>query len=403
MSDPLMPVPTRQGLVARIQAILLKPAETWDLIAVEPATIQSIFVGYVVPLAAIGPICGVLASLLFVFVLHLGVLWAVLVGAVTYGLSLVMVYAMAFVVDALAPSFDGQKNMLNAFKLVAYAGTASYIAGVFQLLPMLGGLLALVAFVYSIYLFYLGLPKLMKNPAEKSVVYIAVVAICGLVMAAIVWSIVAGISAIGLSAAILGGNHLSVNGPGGTITVQDKTGSATINVNQMAAAANQMAAQASAIQQNGTVTGAPVKVADAQALLDLTPAIFNGATRADTSTSSGGVAGMAASTAEATYTIGGGSIHLKVSDIGSMAGVGAMANAMNINTSSSSAGGYDTTSTQGNRIIHERYNAPGKNGEYDIILNGRVAVDATGNNVDMATLKSLVAQVDLDKADSLTK
>ena len=62
MSDPLTPLPTRQGLVERIQGILLKPAETWDIIAAEPATVQSIFTGYVMPLAAIGPICGAIGS-----------------------------------------------------------------------------------------------------------------------------------------------------------------------------------------------------------------------------------------------------------------------------------------------------------------------------------------------------
>ena len=66
MSDPSMPqkspVAARQGLVARIQAILLKPAETWDLIAAEADSIPAIFTGYVVPLAVVAPVCGVLAA-----------------------------------------------------------------------------------------------------------------------------------------------------------------------------------------------------------------------------------------------------------------------------------------------------------------------------------------------------
>ena len=393
MSDPLMPpiAPKafRQGLVARIQAILLKPAETWDLIAAEPASIPAIFTGYVVPLAAVGPVCGVLAALAFG---HLGLLWAMIGGIVGYVLSLGMTYVMAFVVDVLAPNFDGRRDLLSAFKLVAYAGTASYVAGVLQLLPMLGGLVALAAFIYSIYLFYLGLPKLMKNPADKSIVYIAVVAICGLVMAIIIWVVVGGITAVGVGAAMLGSHHLSVN----TVTFHDKTGSVTVNAAQAIAAADPVAAH------SAEAPAKPLKIADAHAMLDLMPPIFDGATRADTTVSSGGVAGIAAATAEATYTVGGGTVHLKIADMGSMAGVGAMANALNVNSNTSSDGGYETIKTDGNRITTERYDTAGKNGEYDLVLNGRVAVSAEGHHVDMATLKSLVGEVDIDKVDALT-
>ena len=36
-------------------------------------------------------------------------------------------------------------------------------------------------------------------------------------------------------------------------------------------------------------------------------------------------------------------------------------------------------------------------------LNGRVAVSAEGHHVDMATLKALVGQIDMDKVDALTR
>jgi hypothetical protein len=311
-----------------------------------------------------------------------------------------MVYVMAFIVDALAPSFGGQKDMVRAFKLVAYSGTAAYVAGVFGLVPMLG-IIVLAAALYGIYIFYLGLPRLMRNPADKSIIYMVVIAVCGIIMSMIIGAVVGGVTMMGGGAAMLASGHLADSG---SFTVHGRNGSATINLNQMAAAASQMEAQASAIQQNGTAAAAaPVKIADASALLALMPASFDGATRADTSTSSGGAAGLNASTAEATYTVGGGTIHLKVSDVGSMAGIAAMANAMNVNSSSSSAGGYETVKTEGNRMTTERYSTTAKDGEYTVMQDGRVTVSAQGDNVDMATLKSLVAQVDLGRAEALTK
>src|SRR3569623_376311 len=89
--------PSSQGLIARVQAILTKPAPTWDVIAAEPSSIQSIYMGYVVPLAAIGPICRAIGMSFigvgaFGFSYHSPIVWAVVSAVVTYVLSLVMLY-----------------------------------------------------------------------------------------------------------------------------------------------------------------------------------------------------------------------------------------------------------------------------------------------------------------------
>ncbi len=396
MTDPMMPAAVPQGLVARVRAILLKPAETWDLIAAEPDSIPAIFTGYVVPLAAIGPVCGLIAALVFG---HFNVLWALIAGFVGYVLSLGSVFLMAFIVYALAPGFGGRKTSPGAFKLVAYAGTASYVGGVCELLPALGGLLALLAFVYAIYLFYLGLPRLMKNPAEKSVVYTAAAAICGLLLSALIGILVGGITAVSGAGDILGNHPVSDT----MVTVQDKTASVMVKTGQAAVSSvvAQVPAKPSA-EAPAQTTAKPLKIADPQAMLALMPPRFNGGTRADVTVSSGGVAGIAASTAEATYTVGGGTVHLKLADMGAMAGV-ALANGLNVNSDTRSDGGYETIKTDGNRITTERYDTAEKNGEYDLVLNGRVAVSAEGHHVDMATLKALVGQVDMDKVDALTR
>ena len=54
-------------------------------------------------------------------------------GMVTsYVLGLASVYVLSLIVDALAPTFGGQKNSVQAFKAVVYASTASWIAGIGQ-------------------------------------------------------------------------------------------------------------------------------------------------------------------------------------------------------------------------------------------------------------------------------
>ena len=72
---------------------------------------------------------------------------------------------LALIIDALAPTFNGTKNQIQALKVAAYCSTASWMAGIFALIPGLRffGILGL----YSLYLLYLGLPVLMKSPQGK--------------------------------------------------------------------------------------------------------------------------------------------------------------------------------------------------------------------------------------------
>jgi hypothetical protein len=61
---------------------------------------------------------------------------------------------------------------------------ASWVAGVFSILPGLRALTILG--LYSIYVLYLGLPVLMKAPAEKAGAYTAIVIVAAIVLFALV-------------------------------------------------------------------------------------------------------------------------------------------------------------------------------------------------------------------------
>ncbi len=414
--DPIPPTvsalpPKAQGLIARVQAILLKPAETWDVIANEPSDVGTLYKGYVIPLAAIGPIAAALGSILFgIGVVMLGgnflmfMVSNLLQLVVTFIIGLAMVYVTALVIDGLAPSFDGEKNQIQAFKVAAYSMTAGWVAGILLVIPFLG-IVAILALIYNIYLLYVGLPKLMKVSADKAVPYTAIVVVVCLVLyilAGLITMPIRAIGGIGMASSMFG-HHALVDNNGklsGSFTVHGKDGSATVDLGQLQAAANQMAAQASAMQNS---TAAPVKVADAGALQALMPQSYMGAALSDTSTESGGAAGIQASTATGHYTIGDGSITLKISDMGTMAGVGAMMNAAGINASSSSGASYSKMTTEGNRITSENYDGDSKSGEYSVVLNGRITVEGDGNGVDINAIKGLVNSVDLNKAMSLTQ
>jgi hypothetical protein len=165
--------------VERVRNILVNPKGEWPKIAAEPASVQSLYVGYILILAAIGPIAVVLRSLAFGFGLGIPVAVAM------YVITLVTTFIVALIVDAIAPMFGGEKNIVGSLKLVAYSLTAAWIAGIFRLVPYIGGIIGLIAAVYSIYTFYLGVPPVKKSPEDKAMGYTVVVLICYILLIAV--------------------------------------------------------------------------------------------------------------------------------------------------------------------------------------------------------------------------
>jgi Yip1 domain len=175
------------NLVERVKNILLMPAKEWEVIDTEPTTVAGLYTGYIMPLAAIGPIAQLIGYSVFGFRTPFGgsvyriPIGSALTGAVvSYVLALVGVYLLALIIDALAPTFGGTKSQIQALKVAAYSSTAAWVAGIFALVPGLRmlGILGL----YSIYLLYLGLPILMKAPKDKAVGYTVVVIIAAIVL-----------------------------------------------------------------------------------------------------------------------------------------------------------------------------------------------------------------------------
>lgn len=174
------------NLVQRVQRILLSPRAEWEVIDAEPTTLAALYTGYVMPLAAIGPISQVIGYSVFgITVPFMGTYRVPVVSAITsavvgYILTLVGTYVLALIIDGLAPTFNGQRSQIQALKVAAYSSTASWVAGIFLLVP--GLRILTILGLYSLYLLYLGLPVLMKAPRDRAVGYTAVVVLAGIVL-----------------------------------------------------------------------------------------------------------------------------------------------------------------------------------------------------------------------------
>lgn len=181
------------NITERIKGILLRPKEEWQTIAGETTPIAELYKNYIFLLAAIGPIASFIGMSLVGVSLSVGgayrvpITTGILHAVVQYGLTLVGVYVFAFIIDALAPTFSGEKNLSQAFKLATYSCIPGWLVGIFALIPALGilGILGL----YGLYILYVGLPVLMKSPKEKSTGYTVAVIIAAVVIFVVIGAI----------------------------------------------------------------------------------------------------------------------------------------------------------------------------------------------------------------------
>lgn len=188
------------ALVDRVKRILLTPKPEWEVIDTEPATVGSLYTGYAIPLAAIPALAGFIGfsvvgiSVLgsrFQIPMGTGLTWAV----VQFAGALAGVFVLALVIDALAPSFGGTKNQIQALKVAVYSMTAAWLAGIFAIIPSLA-ILSIVG-LYSLYLMFIGLPILMKAPADKAPGYTLVVVIAAAVVYFVVGTLASRVAGFG--------------------------------------------------------------------------------------------------------------------------------------------------------------------------------------------------------------
>lgn len=183
------------SIQTRVIAILTKPADEWRKIAAESATVEGLMREYAAPLAAIPAIAQFIWIMRFRFVT--GFVFAV----VSWVFALVGAWIAAVVVEKLAPTFQSKGSTEQALKLVVYSMTPIWIAGVLYLVPALAVLIILAA-LYAVYLFYLGLPPVMSTPSDKVIPYMVVSAVVIIILSIVFGAIATAIFGISVYRAL---------------------------------------------------------------------------------------------------------------------------------------------------------------------------------------------------------
>lgn len=183
-------------MVNRIKNICFTPKSEWLVIAAEARSAIRLMTGYVVPLAGIGSLVYFVRWSVIGFQDATGgisrqpivscILQAVFAIVIPTVLGL---FVMSRVINALAPDFGGEKNSAQALKLAVYSYTPALVVGWppiwelpasserFEGIGLLGLIAGLPA-LYSLYLLYVGLPRLLKCPADRALGYAASAVCC---------------------------------------------------------------------------------------------------------------------------------------------------------------------------------------------------------------------------------
>jgi hypothetical protein len=412
------------ALVDRIKGICLKPTTEWSIIETEPSSTGALMGGYAAPLAAITPIASVIGgvvigrSLPFVGTYHVPLITALVTAIVTYVMALVGVFVIALIVNALAPTFGGRKDSLAALKLAVYAYTPAWVAGVLTMFTMLG-ILVFVAALYGIYVLYLGLPVLMKNPREKSAAYTAVIVVCAIAIGLAMAAVGAAVGGAGLMGA-RGMRGLSrAAEPDGPSAVKFDKDSPLGRLQAMGEAMKESSKRMEEAQKSGDPNaqaqaamqglgalfggGKHVDPVGIDVLKPFVPATFAGLPKTSGSAEKNGMAGLAVSKAEASYSDHAQKhVTLEVSDTGGISGLVGMAGWMNLQGEREDDDGFERTQKVDGRLVHERGSKrPGGSNEFTIVLANRFIVSAKGSGVDLPALKSAVSGLDLAKLEGM--
>jgi len=396
-------------LIARVKNILLTPKTEWPVIAAEPDTVVGLYKNYIMILAAIPTLIAFLNMMRF----SIGV--AVTQLVITYVIALGVTYLMMLIIDALAPSFGGTKNQVQALKSIAYAYTASWVASILALIPGLGLLVLLAAAIYGIYLLYLGLPHTMKCPQDKAGGYAAVVIIVAFLLSLVLSAVL--VAVLGVNAMVGGGlSNLRSDAappPNSALGALAAIGRQAEEANRKMEAAKQTGdanAQAKATGEAvGQVLGAvlgggdQVEALAPDALKPFVPDTLAGMPRTSLEVERNGAIGIQVSNAKARYANpqGGAQIELEITDTGGAKGFMALAGFAGIEEDKQTDHGYEKTYHQDGRLVHEEW-SNGGNGEFTIILGNRFVVAVHGSGVaNVDALKAAVGGLNLAGLEAL--
>jgi hypothetical protein len=402
------------SILERVKKICLTPQTEWPVISSETTPTAGLITGYVLPLAGVSAVAGLIGgSLIGHTVPFLGTYRVPLttgLGIAIFAVcsAVIGVFVISFIINALAPSFGAEKNSAQALKVAVYSFTPAWVAGVLQILPALS-LLAVLGALYGLYLLYLGLPRLMRCPPDKAVGYTVVVVLCAIVTSVVLGAVSGAIVGTGLvaSAGLTGPSASGVatdpNSPLGRLGQLGQALEESAKKADAAEKAGDRAGQtAAALETVGALFGGGkhVNPLELDQLKPFVPETFGGLQRTGSNAEKTGMGLIMVSKAEGSYGEGDKAAMLEITDTGGVSGLMGLASWMGVQEERENEDGYERTRKVDGRITHERSSRSGNN-EFAIVVGERFMVSAKSQALDVDALKAAVSSLELQKLESM--
>lgn len=393
-------------LVGRVRRLIVSPKTEWDAIAQEELIPAQLATGFILPLAGIAALAGFIGSAVFGVeilgtVYRTGIFSGLFAALVSVALAVGLAFVFAFIVDSLAPSFGGARNFRQAFKLAAFAPTPVWVASVFQLIPLLG-ILTLVGAVYSLYLLFVGLPKLMKPTPEKATTYTLAaigIAIAVNILIAFIASPLTGRSGLIGATSSDAGRSGAVRAAGGeAATRAPRSLNERVAEMEKAAEGGDISAIVGAL---GGLTSeeANAPLVDMEALKGIAPARIAGLPRQSIEVEALSFP-IRAAVMSATYGEGPKRVTFKVTNSPMIGGVMAVAGLAGAEYDREGPDGHERLRRKGDAVVLEEWSKSGKTGRYAQTTAKVFMIEAEGEGVAFSDLRDTVTNVsaaDLEK------
>ncbi|SMO37528.1 Yip1 family protein [Fodinibius sediminis] len=165
-------------IAGRAKGIILEPGKEWPRIKKEQKSNMDLLLHYALPMIVLAALTSFIGS------------WSLHLVVYQLAMPLVSLVVSSYVINMLAGKFESTENLNNAFKLVVYAATPSLLASIVANLSFLLGWVGLFG-LYSIYLFWIGIPVMMDTPESRRLGYVLLSALVIMVVQMVIMAVMA--------------------------------------------------------------------------------------------------------------------------------------------------------------------------------------------------------------------
>jgi hypothetical protein len=176
-------------IINHIGGILKNPVAHFEVVSLEERSVSDLFLGYILILAAIPPLAGLIGTTQFGWSFAAGATVkltfasALKISIAYYLAILVAIYTLAKLIQWMSRTYGGGQPLERCLALTSYAATPMFLIGVLQIYPVmwLNYIAGLPVLAYTVYRLYIGTPIMMRTPREQGFLFSSAILAVGMV------------------------------------------------------------------------------------------------------------------------------------------------------------------------------------------------------------------------------